>query len=157
MTTTFNTYKTTLCQLDRASGFYPQTTKFMVPTWGPPGSCRSQMGPMLAPWTLLSGSFSIESEWYIYASVNLTIIGSDDGVSPFRHQAIIWRMLVHYQLGPWGPTFIKISVKMQQFAYKKISLKTSLENDHFVGVAICQSVEVRVTSFAIIITWWGYH
>ena len=25
------------------------------PTWGPPGSCRPQMGPMLAPWTLLSG------------------------------------------------------------------------------------------------------
>ena len=23
--------------------------KFMEPTWGPPGSCRSQMGPMLAP------------------------------------------------------------------------------------------------------------
>ena len=32
-----------------------QRTKFMRPTWGPPGSCRSQMGPMLAPWTLLSG------------------------------------------------------------------------------------------------------
>ena len=29
--------------------------KFMGPTWGPPGSCRPQMGPMLAPWTLLSG------------------------------------------------------------------------------------------------------
>ena len=29
--------------------------KFMEPTWGPPGSCRSQMGPMLAPWTLPSG------------------------------------------------------------------------------------------------------
>ena len=25
----------------------------MGPTWGPPGSCRPQMGPMLAPWTLL--------------------------------------------------------------------------------------------------------
>ena len=26
----------------------------MGPTWGPPGSCRPQMGPMLAPWTVLS-------------------------------------------------------------------------------------------------------
>ena len=25
---------------------------------GPPGSCRPQMGPMLAPWTLLSGKWS---------------------------------------------------------------------------------------------------
>ena len=32
-----------------------QIAKFMGLTWGPPGSCRPQMGPMLAPWTLLSG------------------------------------------------------------------------------------------------------
>ena len=34
---------------------YAQIAKFMGPTWGPPGSCRPQVGPMLAPWTLLSG------------------------------------------------------------------------------------------------------
>ena len=34
----------------------PQIAKFTWPTWGPPGSCRTQMGPMLAPWTLLSGT-----------------------------------------------------------------------------------------------------
>ena len=33
---------------------YPDS-KVHGPTWGPPGSCRPQMGPMLAPWTLLSG------------------------------------------------------------------------------------------------------
>ena len=27
----------------------------MEPKWGPRGSCRPQMGPMLAQWTLLSG------------------------------------------------------------------------------------------------------
>ena len=37
-----------------------QIAKFMGPTWGPPGSCRPQMGPMLAPWTLLSG---IRAPW----------------------------------------------------------------------------------------------
>ena len=34
---------------------YTQIAKAMRPTWGPPGSCRPQMGPILAPWTLLSG------------------------------------------------------------------------------------------------------
>ena len=29
--------------------------RFMGPTWGPPGSCRPQVGPILAPWTLPSG------------------------------------------------------------------------------------------------------
>ena len=32
----------------------PQIAKFMGPTWGPPGSYRPQMGPILAPWILLS-------------------------------------------------------------------------------------------------------
>ena len=32
-----------------------QIAKFMGPTWDPPGSCQPQMGPMLAPWTLISG------------------------------------------------------------------------------------------------------
>ena len=32
-----------------------QIARIMGPTWGPPGSCRPQSGPMWAPWTLLSG------------------------------------------------------------------------------------------------------
>ena len=32
-----------------------QTARIMGPTWGPPGSGRLQVGPMYAPWTLLSG------------------------------------------------------------------------------------------------------
>ena len=33
----------------------PLIARFMGLTWGPPGVNRTQMGPMLAPWTLLSG------------------------------------------------------------------------------------------------------
>ena len=29
--------------------------RFLGPTWGPSGADRTQVGPMLAPWTLLSG------------------------------------------------------------------------------------------------------
>ena len=32
-----------------------QIAQFMGPTWGQPGSCQPQMGPMLALWILLSG------------------------------------------------------------------------------------------------------
>ena len=35
-----------------------QKAKFMGPTWGPHGSCRPGVGPMLAPWTLVSGYLS---------------------------------------------------------------------------------------------------
>ena len=32
-----------------------QIARFMGPKWGPPGASRTKVGPMLAPWTLLSG------------------------------------------------------------------------------------------------------
>ena len=35
------------------------TVRFMWPTWGPPGSCWPQVGPILIPWTFLSGHFPI--------------------------------------------------------------------------------------------------
>ena len=36
----------------------PLITRFMGPTWDPSGADRTQVGPMLAPWTLLSGTTS---------------------------------------------------------------------------------------------------
>ena len=45
--------KCTVCKYPPSA----QIVRFMGPTWGPPGSCRPQMGPMSAPWTLLSGWF----------------------------------------------------------------------------------------------------
>ena len=32
-----------------------EIARFMKPRWGPSGANRTQVGPMLAPWTLLSG------------------------------------------------------------------------------------------------------
>ena len=52
-----------ICSWSRTS----QIAKFMGPTWGPPGSCRPQMGPMLAPRTLLSGMHqSLNSQIFPY-------------------------------------------------------------------------------------------
>ena len=36
-----------------------QIARFTWPTWGPPGSCRPQVGPMLVLWILLSGMNNI--------------------------------------------------------------------------------------------------
>ena len=44
--------------------------KFMGPTWGPPGSCRPQMGPMLAPGTLLSGMVSVFVQKAMHISIS---------------------------------------------------------------------------------------
>ena len=47
-------------------GYIPLIARFMGPIWGPPGADRTQMGPMLAPWTLLSGSLLLPwQQWWI--------------------------------------------------------------------------------------------
>ena len=38
----------------------PLIARFMGPIWGPSGADRTQVGPMLAPWTLLSGTTKCE-------------------------------------------------------------------------------------------------
>ena len=47
--------------------------RFMGPTWGPHGADRTQVGPMLAPWTLLSGYHNhvrVTSQWKYYVYPN---------------------------------------------------------------------------------------
>ena len=51
-----------------------QITKFMGPTWGPPGSCRPQMGPMLALWALLSGLSSIGPKKHVPCSLVVLLL-----------------------------------------------------------------------------------
>ena len=45
-----------------------QITKFMWPTWGPPGSYRPQLDPTLAPWTMLAGIISSWALWRLILS-----------------------------------------------------------------------------------------
>ena len=60
---------------------------------GPPGSCRPQMGPMLAPWTLLSGDmiaiYSLGSRnLYLTVLTVLVCLWRHPRVlSPFRHHS----------------------------------------------------------------------
>ena len=56
------------------------TARFMGPTWGPSGADRTQVGPMLAPWTLLSlFLWSNNSLVFIciYASLGLDVLISN--------------------------------------------------------------------------------
>ena len=65
-------------QADRYNGWYvdkqplwyihtdrpSQIGRFRGPTWGPSGADRTQVGPMLDPWTLLSGIMHAYDEWH---------------------------------------------------------------------------------------------
>ena len=115
-----------------------QIAKLMGPTWGPPGSYRPQMDPMLAPWTLLSGLclfsmvryivYFIEAMWCKYASVNNAIIGSDNGLLPIRCQAIIWTNAGFLLIRPQGKYFKEILFEIEKFSFKEMHWKFHLQN-----------------------------
>ena len=55
----------------------------------------------------------------------LTIIGSDNGLSPERRRAIIWTNAGILLIGSLGTNFSEISIEIQTFSLKKIRLKMS--------------------------------
>ena len=54
-----------------------------------------------------------------------TIIGSDNGLSPGRRQAIIWTNAGILLIGPLGTHFSEISIKILTFSLTKMRLKVS--------------------------------
>ena len=56
---------------------------------------------------------------------NLTIIGSDNGLSPCRCQAIIWKNVGILLIGPLGTNFSEMLFEIHTFSFKKIHLKMS--------------------------------
>ena len=56
---------------------------------------------------------------------NLTIIGSDNGLSPGRRQAIIWTNTGILLIEPIGTNFSEILIKIISFSFKKMHSKVS--------------------------------
>ena len=53
----------------------------------------------------------------------LTIIGSDNGLSPDRRQAITWTNVGILLIGPLGTNFSEILIKILTFSFKKMRMK----------------------------------
>ena len=57
--------------------------------------------------------------------IKLTIIGSDNGLSPVRRQAIIWTNAGILLIRPLGTNFSEILIEIHTFSFKKMHLKLS--------------------------------
>ena len=55
----------------------------------------------------------------------ITIIGSDNGLSPGRRQAIIWTSVGILLIGPLGTNFSEILIEIYTFSFAKRHLKIS--------------------------------
>ena len=62
---------------------------------------------------------------HIYGS-KLTIIGSDNGLSPGRNQAIIWTNAGTLLIRPLGTNFSEILIKIHAFSFKKMQIENAV-------------------------------
>ena len=58
---------------------------------------------------------------YIYNVSKLSIIGSDNGLLPGRHQAIIWADAGILLIGPIGTNFNEILIEIYEISFKKMN------------------------------------
>ena len=70
-------------------------------------------------------------ECRIYLSVNWVSIGSDNGLSPVRRQAITWTNAHLLSIGPLGTKFGQIRIKTHKFSFKKMHFKSSAKRRPF--------------------------
>ena len=79
----------------------------------------------------------------------LTIIGSDNGLSPARRQAIIWTNAGILLIGPLRTNFSEILIEIQTFSLKKIGLKMSSAKCSFLlGLNVLTSIRHQFDTFA---------
>ena len=69
---------------------------------------------------------------------NLTTIGSDNGLSPGRRQAITWTNVGILLIAPLGTNFSEILIEINTFSFKKMHLKMSSgKRRPFVSASMC--------------------
>ena len=75
----------------------------------------------LCTWILIK---HVISPWCrFYASLNLVNIGSDNGLLPIWHQAIIYTIAGIYSVGPIGTNFSVVLIWIRDFSFTKMHFK----------------------------------
>ena len=82
----------------------------------------------------------------------LTIIASDNGLSPGRRQAIIWTDVRILLIGPLGTNFNEILIEIHTFSFKKMRLKMSSAKWR----SFCLGLSVLITGSGPLLTK-SYH
>ena len=119
----------------------------MMITWV--GALASVTSMLLMVWpsfgAMVSATIMFTHSGQFQISVgNLTIIGSDNGLSPGRRQAIIWTNVGILLIGPLGTNFNEMLTEIHTFHSRKSIWKCCLENGvHFVSASMCLHIEAE--------------
>ena len=81
----------------------------------------------------------MEAEWHIYASVNYTIMGSDNGLSPGRRQAIIGTNAGILLIGPLRTNFSEIVIEIKIISLRNFLFESVVcqSGGHLVPASMC--------------------
>ena len=92
--------------------------------------------------------------WVSHICVSkLTIIGSDNGLSPGRRKAIIWTNAGILLIRPLGTNFSEILIEIYTFLFKKIIWKCRLEMAAMLSRPQWVKISVRQRAIAATVTW----
>ena len=84
---------------------------------------------------------------------NLTIIGSDNGLSPFRRQAIIWTNAGILLIRTLGTNFSEILGAIHSFSFLKMHLKMSSAKWRLFGLGLNANLKF-IASFVSFLKHW---
>ena len=91
-------------------------------------SVQQQMNQLIfALWVLILWQESVEAgnQWILLTTSRITLTGSDNGLSPGRHQAIIRNNAGILIIGPLGTNFSENGMGIYTFSFGKMHLKMS--------------------------------
>ena len=103
--------------------------RFMGPTWGPPGADRIQVGPMLAPWTLLSGMppwlMTDHPTLLVWLGLGLLIVHSGGSVQKRRNpSALAMELHLSCTASIWSLFYFSCtSIFLMQFCHTTLCYK----------------------------------
>ena len=100
--------------------------------------------------------FSVLTHWGRVTHIcvgKLTILGSDNGLSPGRHQAIVWTNAGILLIGPLGTNSTEILIKILEFSFKKMRLKLSSAKwrPFCLGLNVLMHPQIFVMSLSLLI------
>ena len=93
--------------------------------------CQTTSWEIVDPYRVWLYSWLWDLSWHPFES---GIIGSDNGLSPGRRQAIIWTSVGILLIGPLGTNFSEILIEMYAFSSKKCIWKCRLKNSGHFGL-----------------------
>ena len=83
----------------------------------------------------------------------LTIIGSDNGLSPGRHQAIIWTNAGIMLIRTSGTNFSEILGKTHSFSFKKMHLKMSSAKGRLFSLGLNELIPAWICNYTLRKVW----